>query len=257
MHACGALLGHAIFSGCMLPAVFPQVLYTLLLRDFRTGNQRLPTLADLASVSPAMARSLDRLLEYQGEDFLDLFCCLDWPRGAELTSENRQEHVKDYVQWFFFERYASQLEALSDGFRAVVGQSKLLQVGLVDAVQLEQIICGVDSPVDARAIHAGATEKDWLKGDAQYVQSFWEVLHSLRPEDLRRFIIFVTACGRTPPRGWQDLSITVQRNGEGDDRLPTSFTCFNLFFLPRYSSKEVMRERLLMAITETEGFGLR
>ena len=49
------------------------------------------------------------------------------------------------------------------------------QVGLVDAVQLEQIICGVDSPVDARAIHAGATEKDWLKGDAQYVQSFWEV----------------------------------------------------------------------------------
>jgi hypothetical protein len=256
MHACGALLGHAVFEGSMLPAFFPQTLYALLLRDFGSNHSRLWTLADMATVSPCMGRSLERLLEYEGADFVDLFC-LDWPRGEELNSENRQEHVSDYIQWFFSDRYSTQIKPMSDGFRAVVGHSKLLQVGLVDGLQLEQMICGVERPVDAKAIRAGAIIKDWQATDKAYLVSFWEVLYSLRAEELRRFIIFVTACGRTPPRGWQDLSITIQRNGEGDDRLPTAFTCFNLFFLPLYSSKEVMKERLLLAITETEGFGLR
>ena len=136
-------------------------------------------------------------------------------------------------------------------------ESNLLQVGLVDAGQLEQIICGVELPVDVKAIRAGATYKEWFTCDAEYIEFFWEVLHAFRAEDLRRFIVFVSACGRTPPRGWQDLCLTIQANGEGDERLPTAFTCFNLFFLPRYSSKDVMRERLLVAISETEGFGLK
>jgi hypothetical protein len=257
LHACGALLGHAVFSGCMLPAFFPRVMYALLLRCLDvTYGPRLFTVADLASVSPAMGRSLERMLEYEGGDLAELFT-LDWPRGDELTAENRQEHVRDYLQWFFSDRYASQLQPLSDGFRAVVGQSKLLQAGLVDAMQLEQIICGVEHPVDAKVLRAGASVKDWLPSDEAYLNYFWEVLQGLLPEDLRRFIVFVSACGRTPPRGWQDLNITIQRNGDGDHRLPTAFTCFNLFFLPRYSSKEVLHERLLLAISETEGFGLR
>merc|ERR1712178_159870 len=224
MHTCGALLGHAIFSGCMLPAFFPQVLYALLLRDLRPSNSRPFTLADLASASPQMARSLEQLLEYEGDDFAELFCCLDWPRGSELTSENRREHVESYVQWYFSERYSSQLQPLCDGFRAVVGQSKLLQAGLVDAPQLEQILCGVERPVDASTLRVGAIMRDWQPSDAGYLDAFWEVLSELRAEDLRRFVVFVTACGRAPPRGWQDLSLTIQRNGDEDDRLPTAFT---------------------------------
>ena len=40
------------------------------------------------------------------------------------------------------------------------------------------------------------------------------------------------------------------------DRLPTSATCMNLLKLPAYSSKEVLREKLLLSVREGRGFEL-
>ena len=39
-------------------------------------------------------------------------------------------------------------------------------------------------------------------------------------------------------------------------RLPTAHTCFNVLLLPKYSSVEKLRERLLKAISNAKGFGL-
>ena len=49
----------------------------------------------------------------------------------------------------------------------------------------------------------------------------------------------------------------VQKNGSGDERLPTAYTCFHLLLLPLYSSHEVLREKLLQAVSETNGFGMQ
>jgi len=38
--------------------------------------------------------------------------------------------------------------------------------------------------------------------------------------------------------------------------LPVAHTCFNQLVLPAYNSKKVMQQKLLMAISNTEGFGL-
>ena len=39
-------------------------------------------------------------------------------------------------------------------------------------------------------------------------------------------------------------------------RLPTSHTCFNHLLLPEYNSKEKIKEKLLIAIKYSKGFGL-
>ncbi|EEC19977.1 hypothetical protein IscW_ISCW014766 [Ixodes scapularis] len=39
-------------------------------------------------------------------------------------------------------------------------------------------------------------------------------------------------------------------------RLPVSHTCFNQLVLPKYKSKDVLREKLIIAISNAEGFGL-
>eukprot|EP00435_Cladocopium_sp_Y103_P055857 s828_g18.t1 len=114
----------------------------------------------------------------------------------------------------------------------------VVPMGWVNAVA-EQMLCGVEEPLDVQQLR----------------EIFWSVLESLDAEQKRRFVVFVSACGRRPPEGWQHFELQVQRNGDGDDRLPTAYTCFTLLLLPRYSSGEVLRERLLAAITETEGFG--
>ena len=41
------------------------------------------------------------------------------------------------------------------------------------------------------------------------------------------------------------------------DRLPTSHTCFNALLVPEYASKAKLRERLLTAVENAQGFGLQ
>lgn len=211
----------------------------------------------MRKVNPNFARSLEQLLDYEGADVASVFT-LDWPRSAELgsiTHDARDGYVRAYVEWFFKERFQVQASAFCDGFRAVVGPSELLS-RLVTPQQLEQIICGSEQPMDIAAVRRKATTNGWEAEDASYLKAFWEVVESFSEEERHRFAVFVSSSARTPLKGWGDFQLQVQRNGQGDDRLPTAYTCFNLLLLPLYSSTEVLRTRLLHAIKETQGFGL-
>lgn len=129
---------------------------------------------------------------------------------------------------------------------------------MVDAVQLEKILCGGAIPVDIEAIRRGATHEGWTsEEEKQYLTTFWEVMEGFSAAQKLQFVIFVTASDRVPLRGWQDLALTVQKNGAGDDRLPTAYTCFSLLLLPKYTCEEKLRSNLLSAIVNSEGFGLR
>jgi len=73
---------------------------------------------------------------------------------------------------------------------------------------------------------------------------------------LLRFVISVP---RQPLQGFAALNprFCVQRvDYHSDLALPTTATCLHLLRLPRYPSKEQLRERLLYAIREGVGFGL-
>ncbi len=50
--------------------------------------------------------------------------------------------------------------------------------------------------------------------------------------------------------------LVTRRMGGDPDRLPTAHTCFNHLLLPSYSSRDVLRQRLEMALEHSEGFGL-
>jgi len=56
--------------------------------------------------------------------------------------------------------------------------------------------------------------------------------------------------------GLARLKLIISRNCPDTDRLPTAHTCFNAFLLPDYSSIDKLREKLLIAINNAEGFGL-
>lgn len=52
-------------------------------------------------------------------------------------------------------------------------------------------------------------------------------------------------------------SLVISKNGGDSDRLPTAHTCFNHLLLPSYSTKAKLKERLNLAIEQSEGFGLQ
>jgi atrophin-1 interacting protein 5 (WW domain-containing E3 ubiquitin protein ligase 1) len=111
---------------------------------------------------------------------------------------------------------------------------------------------------------------DWEKNtiyrtynkSSKQIQWFWQFVHSISNERRARLLQFVTGSCRLPVGGFKDL---MGSNGPQrfciekltDVRLlPRSHTCFNRIDLPAYKTKEDLREKLLLAIEETEGFGL-
>lgn len=260
--ACGILLGQAVLNNVLVPNIFPRVLCERLLHDLESPCARPIVLQDLASVSKETAQSLQLVLDYSGDDIDTVFVDLVWPEtgrlppGTRLSQDTKAAFVQAYVDWFFHEHIAGQFEPLSEGFRAILGGSTLLR-SMVDAVQLEKIVCGGFMPVDIMAIRRGATHEGWASDEGDYIAAFWGVVEEFSESEKVQFVVFVTASDRVPLRGWQDLQLTVQKNGVGDERLPTAHTCFCQLLLPKYSSLERLRTCLLLAIANSEGFGLR
>lgn len=116
------------------------------------------------------------------------------------------------------------------------------------------LIKGVDhldfAVLKKSARYVGCTPED------QHIQWFWEVLEEFTDEQKKEFLMFVTGSDRSPLRGLSELNFVITGTGLDDQRLPSAHTCFNDMILPKYSSKDKLRIKLLQAMENKEGFGL-
>lgn len=84
-----------------------------------------------------------------------------------------------------------------------------------------------------------------------------EVLIEMSSAERKNFLQFATGCSSLPPGGLANLHprLTVVKKGEGDTPLPSVNTCVHYLKLPEYSSKQILRDRLLQS-TQEKGFHL-
>lgn len=68
--------------------------------------------------------------------------------------------------------------------------------------------------------------------------------------------VFLTGSDRIPILGMKSLVLVIQPTGGGENYLPVAHTCFNLLDLPKYTSQETLKEKLLQAIEHNQGFNL-
>lgn len=68
--------------------------------------------------------------------------------------------------------------------------------------------------------------------------------------------VFLTGSDRIPILGMKSLKLVIQPTGGGEHYLPVAHTCFNLLDLPKYTSLGTLREKLLQAIDQNQGFNL-
>ncbi|KAL2644003.1 hypothetical protein R1flu_011590 [Riccia fluitans] len=258
----GILLGLAIYNGHILELHFPSVIYKKLLN-------KSPTFEDLAEVNPTLAKGLEQLLHFTGDveavflrsfqvtvqDIFGDMRTVDLKNDGGMipvTRENRQEYVDLCVEYYMEASIQRGFEAFKDGFHKLCKGTVL---DLFQPLELEQLICG--SPeLDFEALEKNALYEDGYKKDSRVIRDFWEVVHSLDQEMKKKLLFFVTGCDRAPIKGLASLHFVISRNGTHSERLPTAHTCFNHLLLPEYNSKEALRERLMTAISNAEGFGL-
>jgi hypothetical protein len=172
------------------------------------------------------------------------------PRIAEaaastLTFANRGAFVAFLRSTAVRRGYSGQyLEAFLSGLGAVV-PAELLP--LFTPGELEALLCG-RSEVDVEALKR-TTIYEFVQPTAPHVQWLWEVLAEESPATREAFVNFVTARSRLPPGVQLKIEMpTGQQRSQPDKFMPQSATCFSVLKLPPYTSKEVLRTRLLYAI---------
>ena len=94
-------------------------------------------------------------------------------------------------------------------------------------------------------------------GTHPMIKWLWEiVLEEWSDDNRRKLLTFSTGSDRAPVNGLKSLKFYIIKDGQDDKRLPSSHTCFNQLLLPHYSRKEILRERLQVAVENSTGFGM-
>ncbi|XP_039425124.1 E3 ubiquitin-protein ligase HACE1 isoform X4 [Corvus cornix cornix] len=221
---------------------------------------------DVASIDPEYAKNLQWILDNDISDLgleltfsveTDVFGAMEEvplkPGGASIlvTQENKAEYVQLVTELRMTRAIQPQINAFLQGFHMFIPPS-LIQ--LFDEYELELLLSGMPE-IDVN---------DWLKnteytsgyerGD-QVIQWFWEVVEELTQEERVLLLQFVTGSSRVPHGGFAHImggsglqNFTIAAVPYTANLLPTSSTCINMLKLPEYPSKEILKDRLLVAL---------
>ncbi|KAH8887694.1 hypothetical protein GQ53DRAFT_809004 [Thozetella sp. PMI_491] len=170
-----------------------------------------------------------------------------------VTKANRNAYVSDYIRYLTDVSVRPQFEAFARGFRTCLHPKSLT---LLTAPLLQSLVEGVQE-IDIAELKRYARYVGW---DASHrtVRDFWSIVRKYDDTMKRKLLEFVTASDRVPVGGIKNLQFVVQKNGEEEGtggHLPTAYTCYGTLLLPEYRDKEVLRERMAMALENAQGFG--
>lgn len=171
-----------------------------------------------------------------------------------LTFENRMEWA-DAMEQYRLREVDTQVAAIRRGMGTIV-PAQLLPLFTWQEVELQ--VCG-RRDVDVEFLKAN-TDVSRVRTDTKHVDMLWDVLHEFTAKERELFLRFVWGRSRLPLTAadfTQKFAIIPfhERNmaGQEDRMLPKSHTCFFQLELPRYSTKEIMKARLQIAITSCVG----
>nr|KAF6408460.1 WW domain containing E3 ubiquitin protein ligase 2 [Molossus molossus] len=260
----GRFIAMALYHGKFIDTGFTLPFYKRML------NKR-PTLKDLESIDPEFYNSIIWIKENNLEECgLELYFIQDMEilgkvtthelkEGGEsirVTEENKEEYIMLLTDWRFTRGVEEQTKAFLDGFNEV---APLEWLRYFDEKELELMLCGMQE-IDMNDWQKNTIYRHYTKNSKQ-IQWFWQVVKEMDNEKCIRLLQFVTGTCRLPVGGFAELigsngpqKFCIDKVGK-ETWLPRSHTCFNRLDLPPYKSYEQLKEKLLYAIEETEGFG--
>uniref|UniRef100_A0A4W5M5L0 E3 ubiquitin-protein ligase n=1 Tax=Hucho hucho TaxID=62062 RepID=A0A4W5M5L0_9TELE len=260
----GRFIAMALFHGKFIDTGFSLPFYKRML------NKKL-IIKDLESIDPEFYNSLIWIRDNNIEECsLEMYFSVDMeilgkitshdlkPDGSDLlvTEENKEEYIGLMAEWRFTRGVENQTKAFLDGFNEVV---PLQWLQYFDEKELEVMLCGMQE-VDLQDWQRNTVYRHYTRNSKQIIW-FWQLVKEVDNEVRLRLMQFVTGTCRLPLGGFAELmgsngpqKFCIEKVGK-DTWLPRSHTCFNRLDLPPYKSFEQLKEKLLFAIEETEGFG--
>ncbi|CDQ61417.1 unnamed protein product [Oncorhynchus mykiss] len=270
----GVLMGLAVYNSITLDISFPPCVYKKLLTppvvpcdlDLPVGMATL-TLDDLQQVMPDLSHGLAELLSYEGnveEDFCTTFQVSQEELGViksynlkpggdkiPVTNQNRKEYVQLYVDFLLNKSIYRQFTTFYYGFHSVCASDALM---LLRPEEVEILVCGSPN-LDMSSLQKAAQYEGYSKTDPT-IRAFWDVVLGFPLKFQKRLLHFSTGSDRVPVGGMADLNFKISKIDTSTEWLPISHTCFNQICLPPYKNKKELKQKLTIAISNAEGFGL-
>uniref|UniRef100_A0A8C1DWG7 E3 ubiquitin-protein ligase n=1 Tax=Cyprinus carpio carpio TaxID=630221 RepID=A0A8C1DWG7_CYPCA len=260
----GRFIAMALYHGKFIDTGFTLPFYKRMLN-------KKPTLKDLESIDPEFYNSIMWVKENDLEECgVELYFAQDMEilgkvtthqlkndgENELVTQDNKEEYISLLTDWRFTRGVEEQTKAFLDGFNEVV---PLEWLRYFDEKELELMLCGMQE-IDLNDWQKSTIYRHYTKNSKQ-IHWFWQVVKEMDNEKRIRLLQFVTGTCRLPVGGFAELigsngpqKFCIDKVGK-ETWLPRSHTCFNRLDLPPYKNLEQLREKLLFAIEETEGFG--
>eukprot|EP00056_Hartaetosiga_gracilis_P011929 m.185416 g.185416 ORF g.185416 m.185416 type:complete len:847 (-) comp13605_c1_seq6:193-2733(-) len=179
---------------------------------------------------------------------------IDGGEDIDVTVHNAGEFVQRLTSWMIKDGIAKQTRALRRGFYSVFPMNKLS----IFAPNEILLVLGGEQDLNwtiEELLAATEPQHGYTREDTAYVQ-FLEILRDMSTKEKKAFLLFATGSPAIPPGGMRNLSphlTIVRKQNSSDSVYPSVNTCMHYLKLPVYSSKEIMKEKLLVAIS-TKGF---
>lgn len=160
------------------------------------------------------------------------------PGGAEelVTYDNRSRYCS-MVKEQRMNESKTQIDAVRQGLVSVIPVELL---NLITWQELELKVCG-NPEISVEALKKSARYDSSLSESCQTVKTMWEALEKFSNDDRSRFLRFITGRRRLP------CTIFIDTAESTSSKLPTSATCSNTLYLPKYKNVEEAVDRLRYA----------
>uniref|UniRef100_UPI00398F2B03 E3 ubiquitin-protein ligase UBR5 isoform X3 n=1 Tax=Pristiophorus japonicus TaxID=55135 RepID=UPI00398F2B03 len=229
-------------------AFFDHVMYESL-RQLILASQSQDAYAVFAAMDLAFAIDL---CKEEGGGQVELV-----PGGANIpvTPLNVYEYVRKYAEYRMLVVAEQPLHAMRKGLLDVLPKNSLEDLTAED-FRLLVNGCG---EVNVQMLISYTSFNDESGENAekllQFKRWFWSIVEKMSMTERQDLVYFWTSSPSLPAseEGFQPMpSITIRP--PDDQHLPTANTCISRLYVPLYSSKQILKQKLLLAI-KTKNFG--
>ncbi|TRY88597.1 hypothetical protein DNTS_029996 [Danionella cerebrum] len=231
---------------------------------------------DFAFFDPVMYESLRQLIRHsQTEEAEAVFAAMDLAFAVDLCKEegagqvellsggvnmpvtplNVYEYVRRYAEHRMLVVAEQPLHAMRKGLLDVLPKNALEDLTAED-FRLLVNGCG---EVNVQMLISFTSFNDESGENAekllQFKRWFWSIVEKMSMTERQDLVYFWTSSPSLPAseEGFQPMpSITIRP--PDDQHLPTANTCISRLYVPLYSSKQILKQKLLLAI-KTKNFG--
>ncbi|RKF63036.1 putative iq and hect domain protein [Erysiphe neolycopersici] len=273
----GRIVGKCLYEGILIDIGFASF---FLLKWPASGLTYRVNINDIRDLDEKLYEGLLQLKNYNGnvEEFSLDFTTTDTfltksgktiaitrdliPNGStvSVTNENRPLYVSYVARHRLQVQPYQQTQAFLKGLSDVINPA---WISMFNRIELQTLISGDSSEIDVEdlrrnTLYGGIYQIGDDGEEHETIKYFWKVMKALDDSDRRKVLKFITSSPRAPLLGFSKLNplFSIRDSGSDEDRLPSTSTCVNLLKLPRYSSENILKQKLLYAINSGAGFDL-